>query len=173
MGTSNMAAEGLSHHTITYGFIANYLVWVAMILVVWMAFCPLLSLRRGPARVLNWMSRKVGLTSTFKLTTVMLIVGFIMLAMEYISTRPKTSEYYKCKEQGTSITSCDHQLGQKWRAERNLWLVGFNLLCWVMVDRLAERIKMEEDYSSFLAEKKLETAFASFCTKNSDDKKKA
>ena len=49
-----MAAS--SHHTIVYGFIANYLVWVAMALVVWMSFFPFLKFRRAPAQALNWLS---------------------------------------------------------------------------------------------------------------------
>lgn len=38
--------------------------------------------------------------------------------------------------------------------------MGFNFLCWLMVDRLSERIKMEENYSDFLANEGLQEKFA-------------
>ena len=53
-------------------------------------------------------------------------------------------------QNGHSFTNCGQEQGLKWRAERNFWIMGFNFLCWLMVDRLAERIKVEEMYSTFL-----------------------
>jgi len=91
--------------------------------------------------------RKVGLTETFRLTSVLLIIAILMLALEYRNMEARQRTYYECKASGVNINGCDHQIGQKWRGERNFWMVGFNLLCWLMVDRLSERIKMEEAYT--------------------------
>merc|ERR1711998_586472 len=142
--------EVVSQQTIIYGFIANYLVWVAFALVMWMSFFPLLALRRMPARALNWFTRKIGLTESFRFTTILIMLAAVMLALEFSNQTNKNKSYYRCKQTGHSADNCTSLLGQKWRAERNFWLVGFNFLCWLMVDRLAERIKVEETYSAFL-----------------------
>ena len=50
-------ATTANNQTLHYTFIANYLIYVAFALVLWMAFCPLLVLRRKPAQALNWVSK--------------------------------------------------------------------------------------------------------------------
>lgn len=47
----------VNQQTVTYTFIANYLVWAALFLVAWMSFMPILSIRRAPAIALNKLSR--------------------------------------------------------------------------------------------------------------------
>ena len=90
--------------------------------------------------------RTIGLTESFRLTTMFLIGAIIMLALEYRNMEARQRGYYECKDRGISMHGCNDEVGVKWRAERNFWMVGFNLLCWLMVDRLSERIKMEETY---------------------------
>merc|ERR1712046_501198 len=79
-----------ANQTVTYTFIANYLVWFALSLVLWMSFIPFLRIRRLPSRVLNWMSAKVGLTRDFRLTTILMGLALLMVALEYMNMRGRT-----------------------------------------------------------------------------------
>merc|ERR1711907_503236 len=169
MGVSTNDMVYVSSPTFIYTFVANYLVFVGLALVLWMAFCPILSLRRKPAQALNWLSRKVRLTKRFKFTTIITIMCLFAVAGEYFNMAHKQQGYIACKTAGRAIDNCQSQLGAKWRGERNFWLMAFNLFAWFIVGILSNDAAKEEEYSEFLSgegsphqSKDLSGAFAEF-----------
>merc|ERR1711907_99306 len=156
MGNVERIMAVVSRQTFVYTFVADYLVWMSLFLVLWMSFCPFLSLRRGPARALNWFSRKIRLTQRFKFTSVLMVLAFIAAATEYLSMSSKQNNYKECKAKGMAQDNCNALLGQKWRAERNFWLMSFNFFAWFIVDILSKQTQQEEYYQEFLALKNSE-----------------
>merc|ERR1712232_376700 len=119
-----------SQQTFYYTLIGDYLVWVSLILVLWMCFCPFLVLRRAPSRILNWVSSKIGLTKDIRFTTLILLLGALAAVMEFMSMQGRNKAFLECKASGTSFNNCEQTRGLKWRAERNFWILLFNALCW-------------------------------------------
>lgn len=90
--------------------------------------------------------RKIGLTQDFRFTTILLIFATLLMAIEFRSMLARQNDHFSCKETGVSLNACDHTLGQKWRGERNFYMVTLHFLCWLMVDRLSHNAKQEEAY---------------------------
>merc|ERR1712216_107572 len=149
-----------SQQTLIMGFVGNYLVWFSFGLMMWMSFFPIVGLRRMPARGLNWITRKLRMTENFRFTTVLVLLSTISFAVEYINQTGANKNYRECKLGGHSPDNCRDLMAKKLRAERNFWCVGFNFLCCLMVDRLSERLKVEENYNSFLEARGLTEAYA-------------
>merc|ERR1711939_506474 len=156
---TKLAKMGISRQTFVYTFVSNYLVFVGLFLVMWMAFCPFLSLRRAPARALNWFSRTIRLTERFRFTGVLMCLALIAAGTEYLSMQSKQNSYLDCKAKGTSTDNCQSYLAQKWRGERNFWLMAFNFFSWFIVDILSKQAKTEEDFHGFLAEQNATESF--------------
>ena len=67
----------------------------------------------------------LNVTETYRITWVLMVISGIMCAFEYVSMNQKKNAFIQCKEMGRSVNNCHEQLGQKWRAERNNWMVCF------------------------------------------------
>lgn len=91
-------AAAVTNQTVTYTFIANYLIWAALFLVAWMSFVPILSVRRAPAIALSKLSRMVGLTRKFNLTTILMLIALVLVGVEFMSMQGRQKAFYSCKE---------------------------------------------------------------------------
>merc|ERR1712028_253398 len=149
-----------STQTFYYTLVGEYLVWFSLFLVLWMCFCPFLRLKRMPASALNWISNKIGLTEKIRFTTFLLLITGAAALTEFMFMQSRNKAFVECKAHGATFNNCETQRGLKWRAERNFWILLFNALCWLLVDRLSREIKKEETYSAFLDSKGLVTEFS-------------
>merc|ERR1712072_1042608 len=112
---------------------------------LFMAWCPILWLRRKPAAFLNWISYKLHLTKRFRFTTVILFAASLAMAAEFYGMQSKQKVYLNCKTRGISLTACHEEAGHKWRAERNFWLMAFHFFAWLCVDILSRQVKEAGD----------------------------
>merc|ERR1712216_87536 len=131
-------------------------------LVSWMALCPILKARRAPAKLLNWVSKKIGLTKWLKLTVLLGLFALGFFVAEMSALKHATQQYHDCQEGGRSVDNCSETRGIKWRAERNAWMMTFNVFLWGMVHIMSAQVKREEELTQFLQDNQLTEAFGRF-----------
>merc|ERR1711907_458827 len=161
MGDDTMSiSAATSRQTFLYTLVARYTVFIAAGLVLWMA-CPFMPvfLRRKPVQLINWMSEKAHITSVgLNFTTILALLSFLLVFLEYFNVSARQSSYILCKQRG-SLTNCMEEKAEKWRAERNFWLMAFHFFAWLCVYMMAGQGK-EADFNKYAANQRAEEAEA-------------
>jgi len=141
--------------TFYYPVVSNYLTPGAFFLVLWMALIPIPSIRLIPANVLNAAAKKVGLPKNLKFSTFVVVLSALMFVMEFLDMNAKEKAYLQCKSQAVqSMDNCAHYRAQKWRSERNFYMVALHLFLEGLVHLLAVKAENDQETAQYKAQVK-------------------